>query len=378
MQGRGFLTRFAEAFILDCALAADARRVMAVFPKRVNRFPVASHPEKPGLRAFKPPPCQEQSVTGKGTCDVRGFPPAWAKTRRGDGVIKRKTAGKRLRRCLQAIWPGCRETRHEPVPEQSRTFGATLRGHSQYYGIRGHVKLREVVFEHPERAWHYRLSRRSHTGRIHWQEYADAGRHHLPLPTPRIMHHISQGQGQQRDAPNGVSPVWFAIGDSLWLPRNRRREPCTSGSGGIATRRRTSSCYDLVNKAIPGWSAISPLPRQAARGPGRSEALGTKAPHRQVVRNSGEVASDCQPQGGQERGGEAMANSGEPLITGVSTNKPKGLPGLDHQGGGQGETFPLRRSQRRRPRRPGGAARLQWDAGGTGEARSSPGRESEP
>jgi hypothetical protein len=60
----------------------------------------------------------------------------------------------------------------------------------------------------------------------------------LPLPKPRIMHHISQGQGQQSDAPSGVSPAWLAIGSSFWLPRNRMRETFTSGSVGRAPGNR--------------------------------------------------------------------------------------------------------------------------------------------
>ena len=121
MQGCGFLTRFADDFILGCELAADARRVMEVLPTRCNRFNLAIHPEKTGLMAFKPPPCQEQSATGQGTCDVLGFPHYWAKTRRGDWAIKRKTGRKRVRRCMKAIGAWCRENRHAPVPEQYRT-----------------------------------------------------------------------------------------------------------------------------------------------------------------------------------------------------------------------------------------------------------------
>src|SRR4029453_6310324 len=40
------------------------------------------------------------------------------------------------------------------------------------------------------------------------------------------------------DGPNGVSPVWFAIGTNLWLPRNRMRETFTSGSVGRAPGNR--------------------------------------------------------------------------------------------------------------------------------------------
>jgi hypothetical protein len=65
-----------------------------------------------------------------------------------------------------------------------------------------------VVCEHTERAWRSWLSRRSHQGHIRWQKLVDAVHRKLPRPKPRIMHNISQGQGQQRDAPHGVLPVW--------------------------------------------------------------------------------------------------------------------------------------------------------------------------
>ena len=96
----------------------------------------------------------------------------------------------------------------------------------------------EVIFEHTKRAWQYWLSRRSHKGHINWQKYEETLRQQLPLPKPRIIHSISQRQGQQSYAPNGESPVWLAIDRSLWLPRNRMRETFTSGSVGRAPGNR--------------------------------------------------------------------------------------------------------------------------------------------
>jgi RNA-directed DNA polymerase len=120
-QGRCFLTRCAEDVLLGCAWEADARRVMEVLPQRFTRFTRAMPPEKPVLSVFTPPPGQEPAATGQGTVACLGCTPSWAKTRRGSGVRKRKTAGKRLRRCMQAIWPGWRDNRHAPWHEQSRT-----------------------------------------------------------------------------------------------------------------------------------------------------------------------------------------------------------------------------------------------------------------
>jgi len=190
MQGRCFLTRFADDFIIGCALEADARRVMEVLPKRFNRFRLTIHPEKTALIAFKKPPRQEPLAGGQGSFDLLGFTHYWAKTRRGYWVIKRKTVGKRLRRCRQAIWPWCRDNRHAPWHEPYRTLCAKLRGYYQDYGIRGNFKMLEVVFEHTERAWRYWLSRRSHKGHIRWQKFVAPLQQHFALPKPRIMHNI--------------------------------------------------------------------------------------------------------------------------------------------------------------------------------------------
>jgi RNA-directed DNA polymerase len=190
MKGRCFVIRFGDDFIIGCELEADARRVMAVLPKRFNRFGLTIHPEKTVLIEFKKPSSRDSSAKGKGTFDFLGFTHYWAKTRRGYWVIKRKTIRKRLRRFMKAIWTWCRENRHEPLNEQYRTLCAKLRGYDHYYGIRGNFKMLEVVFEHTERAWRYWLSRRSHKGHLHWQKFEGSLRQKLPLPKPRIMHNI--------------------------------------------------------------------------------------------------------------------------------------------------------------------------------------------
>jgi len=155
-----------------------------------NRFSLTIHPEKTVLIEFKRPPSRDKSAGGKGSFDFLGFTHYWAKTRRGYWVIKRKTVRKRLRRFMKEIWTWCRKNRHEPLQEQYRTLGAKLRGHYQYYGIRGNFKMLEAVFEHTERAWRYWLSRRSHKGHLNWQKFVDSLRHKLPLPKPRIIHSI--------------------------------------------------------------------------------------------------------------------------------------------------------------------------------------------
>jgi len=121
MQGRWFLSRFADDGIIGCECEADARRIMEVLPKRFTRVRLTMHPEKTALIACKRPPSRNQSAGGTGTFDLLGCTHAWGKTRQGYWVIKRKTVGKRLRRCMKERWTWCRENRQAPLHEQSRT-----------------------------------------------------------------------------------------------------------------------------------------------------------------------------------------------------------------------------------------------------------------
>jgi hypothetical protein len=208
MQGHCFLTRFADDFIIGCEREADARRIMTVLPKRFTRFRLTMPPEKMALSAFNRPPSRDRSAGGTGTLDLLGFRHYGAKTRQGYWVIKRKTVGKRLRRCMQERGTWCRENRPAPLQEPYRTLGAKRRGDYHSYGRRGNCTMREVVFAHLERTWPYWLSTRSHTGHRNWQKCARLVWQQWPLPKPSILHNIEQGQGQHSDAPNGVSPVW--------------------------------------------------------------------------------------------------------------------------------------------------------------------------
>ena len=189
-EGVGVRLPRATHLLIGCEREADARRIMEVLPKRFTRFRLTIHPEKTALIAFQRPPSRDPSAGGTGTFDFLGFTHYGAKTRQGYWVIKRKTIGKRLRRFMKESGSWCREHRHAPLQAQYRTLGSKLRGYYQYYGIRGNCKMLEVVFEHTERAWHYWLSTRSHTGHINWQKFEGFLRQKLPLPKPRIIHNI--------------------------------------------------------------------------------------------------------------------------------------------------------------------------------------------
>ena len=189
MKGRCFLIRFADDFIIGCELESDARRIMEVLPKRFDRYGLGLHPDKTSMIPFKRPSRSSWSQKGSRSFDFLGLTFYWSRSRRGYWVIKKKTASKRLSRFMKRLWQWCRENRHEPLKEQYQALCSKLRGHFQYYGVRGNFRALEVVFEFAKKAWRFWLSRRSHKGGISWEKFEKI-RTSYPFPKPRIVHNI--------------------------------------------------------------------------------------------------------------------------------------------------------------------------------------------
>ncbi len=106
LKGRSFLIRYADDFVIGLSCEEDARPVMDVLPKRFEKYGLTIHPEKTRLVPFERPsgdPHGEHSETRTppGTFDLLGFTHYWARSRKGNWVVKRKTSKSRFRRGLK-------------------------------------------------------------------------------------------------------------------------------------------------------------------------------------------------------------------------------------------------------------------------------------
>jgi group II intron reverse transcriptase/maturase len=188
MKGRCFLIRFADDFAIGCELESDARRIMTVLPKRFDRYGLSIHPQKSKMVKFGQPPRGEPK-SNTDTFDFLGFTHYWAKSRRGYWVIKRRTAHKRLRRSVKALWEWCKDNYHEPIGKQYRMLCLKLRGHYQYYGVRSNYRQLEAVYQRTLKSWWYWLRRRNRKRDLSWEQFQQLLKH-FPLPRPRIIHTI--------------------------------------------------------------------------------------------------------------------------------------------------------------------------------------------
>lgn len=188
LKGRAFLIRYADDAVMVFSEESDARRVLAVLPKRFGKYGLTLHPEKTRLVCFHRP----RHGVGKGdgqrpqpdTFDLLGFTHYWGRSRKGNWVVKRKTAKDRFARALQSLAHWCRTHRHLPIPEQWESLNSKLRGHFAYYGITGNARCLAGFRNQAERVWQKWLSRRSDRAHIPWDRFALIKERY---PLPRVM-----------------------------------------------------------------------------------------------------------------------------------------------------------------------------------------------
>jgi group II intron reverse transcriptase/maturase len=186
LQGRAFLVRYADDFVIGFSVEQDALRVQAWLAERLASYGLSLHPEKTRLVEFQRP---EGEGVKPGTFDLLGFTHHWGRTRSGGWVIKRKTSNKRLRRAFKRISDWCRWHRHDPISQQHRTLTKKLRGHYAYYGITGNAKALGVIWHAVERIWQKWLSRRSQRASIPWDRFKRLLAV-FPLPPPVVVHSV--------------------------------------------------------------------------------------------------------------------------------------------------------------------------------------------
>jgi len=131
----------------------------------------------------------DPDARGSESFDLLGFTFYWAKSRKGNWVVKQRTAKSRLRLALSRVKEWCKANRYRPIGEQRQSLAQKLRGHYVYFGITGNswqiAKFRyEVVM-----LWRKWLSRRSQKSRLNWETFNRLLKRY-PLPAPIAIHSI--------------------------------------------------------------------------------------------------------------------------------------------------------------------------------------------
>lgn len=192
LRGRAALVRYADDFVMVFETEEDARKVAEVLPKRFEKYGLRLHPTKTRLIRFEPsdgPPPSGGDPHEPASFDLLGFTHFWGKSRKGNWVMKRKTAKDRFSRTLHRISVWCRVNRHMPIKQQHAALVRKLRGHDAYYGITGNAYALVAMRQWVRRIWQKWLNRRSWKAKMTW-----ARMNRLltvfPFPPARVVHSI--------------------------------------------------------------------------------------------------------------------------------------------------------------------------------------------
>jgi len=183
-QGEVYIVRYADDFVIACEQLRDAETLRNALEKRLQEHGLNVNEDKTKLLRFGKG--SNEGGGGSATFDFLGFTHIAGKSRAGWYLVKRKTARKRFARSLKTIAQWCKENRHAPLKWQWHKLSIKLKGHYNYYGVRGNFdalqRFRHEVWRHWLSALR-RRSQKSNLGRLY-----EILRDTFPLPTPNITH----------------------------------------------------------------------------------------------------------------------------------------------------------------------------------------------
>jgi group II intron reverse transcriptase/maturase len=181
-RGAAYLCRYADDFVCAFEYEDDAERFYRVLGQRLAKYGLEVAEEKTNLLRFSP--CY---WTASGAFEFLGFEFRWGRGRWGKPAIKRRTARKKYRAALASFQEWCRTHCRLPKAVFFAQLNSKLRGHYQYYGIRGNFDSLKDFYHHVRRILFRQLNRRSQRRSYNWKGFAELIQV-FRLERPRICH----------------------------------------------------------------------------------------------------------------------------------------------------------------------------------------------
>ena len=188
-KGDVIVVRYADDLVVGFEHRAEAERFLEEFRERLRKFGLELHPEKTRLIEFGRFAQANRNRRGEAEPEnftFLGFTHHCGTNSRGNFVIRRKTARKRLEAKLQQVKQALRERMHEPVPKVGEWLGRVVHGFYQYHAIPGNWRSLYRFRERVGWYWRRALERRSQRGRLTADQVSRL--FHRWLPRPRLAH----------------------------------------------------------------------------------------------------------------------------------------------------------------------------------------------
>ncbi len=140
-EGESLLIRYADDFVCLFQFKREADRFYGVLPKRLCKFGLQLAPDKTRILRFN----RFRNINGK-RFEFLGFEYYWGTSRKGNAQLYARTSRKKLRSSLKEFSQWCRRNKSLGNRKIFAGVNAKLRGHYNYYGVRGNYKSLESYY----------------------------------------------------------------------------------------------------------------------------------------------------------------------------------------------------------------------------------------
>jgi group II intron reverse transcriptase/maturase len=181
IRGEAIICRFADDFVCAFRFKDDAEKFFRILPKRLIKFGLEVSPEKTQILRFS-----RFHPTMRRRFTFLGFEFYWNNDRKGIPRVQRRTSRKKLQGILRNITEWIRKNRDLPERKFFQVINAKLRGHYNYYGVRGnsnslwyyYYRVIDICFK-----W---LNRRSQRRSYTWERFKCNLKEYYHIWKPRI------------------------------------------------------------------------------------------------------------------------------------------------------------------------------------------------
>jgi len=179
-RGEAMMFRYADDWVCAFGFREDAERFYRVLAKRLKKFNLEVAAQKSRILRFS-----RFHPSMRHRFSFLGFEFYWMPDRQGVSRVKRRTARKRLQAACRRIKEWIKCNRHLPGGEFFRRFNVRLRGHYNYYGVRGNSRSLYHFFIWAVECAFKWLNRRSWRRSYTWERF-NRVLERVPIARPRI------------------------------------------------------------------------------------------------------------------------------------------------------------------------------------------------
>lgn len=180
-EGKATICRYADDWVCAFQLRDEAEKFYRELPQRLKKFNLETASDKTRtLRFSRFHPTMRRRFT------FLGFEFFWKEDREGTPRVKRRTARKKLQSAVNRMKEWIRSNRSLPCRDFFKTLNAKLRGHYNFYGVKGNFLSLNLFFKVSMKAAFKWLNRRGGKRRSFTSAGFDELLGRMKIERPRI------------------------------------------------------------------------------------------------------------------------------------------------------------------------------------------------